>query len=170
MAWVPGGSASGEGHANAETNKAMKALNELVHSHRCRSQQRQDPTHRLGGTTGISKASVSTGGTRCGRPCAQRHSAAGRPRARGPRASPGQGPRCGTPTEHDAPVAQSELGRVRHGQRDGLGRCSCITPPRDKSGAATSDSGAQGVSSEAPGPAPQRSCTPHGVLHRCCAQ
>ena len=82
----------------------------------------------------------------------------------------GQGPRCGTATEHDAPVAQSELGRVRHGQRDGLGRCSCITPPRDKSGAATSDSGAQGVSSEAPGPGPQRSCTPHGVLHRCRAQ
>ena len=58
----------------------------------------------------------------------------------------GQGPRCGTATEHDAPVAQSELGRVRHGQRDGLGRCSCTTPPRDKAGAATSDSGAQGVS------------------------
>ena len=76
LAWVPGGSASGEGHANAETNKAMKALNELVHSHRCRTQQRQDPTHRLGGTTGISKASVSTGGTpqsaSGGTPCAQR--------------------------------------------------------------------------------------------------
>ena len=37
LAWVPGGSESGEGHANAEANKAIEALNELVHSHRCRT-------------------------------------------------------------------------------------------------------------------------------------
>ena len=140
---------------------------------------------RLGGTTSICKASVSMGGTpqsaSGGTPCAQRVAAHPVPNAtalRGGRVRVAPAP---PPAKVLAAALQQnttlqslspnyELGRVRHGQRDGLGRCSCITPPRDKSGAATSDSGAQGVSSEAPGPAPQRSCTPHGVLHRCCAQ